>query len=92
MTQSNRVFKKRRASSDPPEQHDEEAEHRTFSKASSTSRTLSLAHLSYERCLIDKVRGSPDPDIGGQAFCIVDDGPLSRTATSIPSSPLSLMV
>lgn len=35
----------------------------------------SLAHLCYERCLIDKARGSPNPDIGGQAFCIVDDGP-----------------
>jgi nucleoside-diphosphate-sugar epimerase len=35
----------------------------------------SLAHLCYERRLIDKARGSPNPDIGGQAFCIVDDGP-----------------
>ena len=35
----------------------------------------SLAHLCYERRLIDKARGSSNPDIGGQAFCIVDDGP-----------------
>ena len=35
----------------------------------------SLAHLCYERRLIDKARGSPNPDIGGQAFCVVDDGP-----------------
>ncbi|KAF8271882.1 NAD(P)-binding protein [Lactarius quietus] len=35
----------------------------------------SLAHLCYERRLIDKAQGSPNPDIGGQAFCVVDDGP-----------------
>jgi nucleoside-diphosphate-sugar epimerase len=35
----------------------------------------SLAHLCYERRLIDKGRGSTNPDIGGQAFCVVDDGP-----------------
>ena len=35
----------------------------------------SLAHFCYERRLIDKARGSPNPDLGGQAFCIVDAGP-----------------
>ncbi len=34
----------------------------------------SLAHFCYERHLIKKVRGSPNPDIGGQAFSIVDAG------------------
>jgi hypothetical protein len=35
----------------------------------------SLAHLCYEQRLIDRAQGSPNPDIGGQSFCIVDDGP-----------------
>ena len=35
----------------------------------------SLAHLCYERRLIDRGLGSTNPDIGGQAFCVVDDGP-----------------
>ncbi|KAI9458843.1 NAD-P-binding protein [Lactarius psammicola] len=35
----------------------------------------SLAHLCYERRLIEQARGSPNPDVGGQAFCVVDDGP-----------------
>jgi hypothetical protein len=35
----------------------------------------SLAHFCYERRLIEKARGSPNPDIGGQAFGIVDAGP-----------------
>jgi len=34
-----------------------------------------LAHFCYEQRLIEKARGSPNPDIGGQAFGIVDDGP-----------------
>ncbi|KAH8998083.1 NAD-P-binding protein [Lactarius akahatsu] len=35
----------------------------------------SLAHFCYERRLIETARGSPNPDLGGQAFCVVDDGP-----------------
>ena len=35
----------------------------------------SLAHFCYEQRLIDKARGSPNPDVGGQAFGIVDAGP-----------------
>jgi len=35
----------------------------------------SLAHFCYEQRLIDKARGSPNPDVGGQAFGIVDSGP-----------------
>ncbi len=35
----------------------------------------SLAHLCYERRLIEKTQGSPNPDVGGQAFGIVDAGP-----------------
>jgi nucleoside-diphosphate-sugar epimerase len=35
----------------------------------------SLAHFCYERRLIENARGSPNPDVGGQAFCIVDAGP-----------------
>ena len=35
----------------------------------------SLAHFCYEQRLIDKARGSPNPDLGGQAFGIVDAGP-----------------
>ncbi|KAH9000771.1 NAD-P-binding protein [Lactarius hatsudake] len=35
----------------------------------------SLAHFCYERRLIETARGSPHPDLGGQAFCVVDDGP-----------------
>jgi nucleoside-diphosphate-sugar epimerase len=35
----------------------------------------SLAHFCYEQRLIDNVRGSPNPDLGGQAFGIVDAGP-----------------
>ncbi|THH15245.1 hypothetical protein EW146_g5202 [Bondarzewia mesenterica] len=35
----------------------------------------SLAHLCYERRLIDIVQGASNPDIGGQAFCITDAGP-----------------
>jgi len=35
----------------------------------------SLAHFCYERRLIEKAQGSPNPDIGGQAFGIVDAGP-----------------
>jgi hypothetical protein len=35
----------------------------------------SLAHFCYEQRLIDKARGSHNPDVGGQAFGIVDAGP-----------------
>ena len=35
----------------------------------------SLAHFCYEQRLIDMARGSPNPDVGGQAFGIVDAGP-----------------
>jgi nucleoside-diphosphate-sugar epimerase len=35
----------------------------------------SLAHFCYEQRLIDKAQGSPHPDLGGQAFSIVDAGP-----------------
>ncbi|KAI0305162.1 NAD-P-binding protein [Multifurca ochricompacta] len=35
----------------------------------------SLAHFCYEQRMIEKLRGSPNPDIGGQAFSIVDAGP-----------------
>ncbi|KAI1798025.1 NAD(P)-binding protein [Ganoderma leucocontextum] len=37
----------------------------------------SVAHLAYEQRLIELERGStnPNPDIGGQAFCIADAGP-----------------
>jgi nucleoside-diphosphate-sugar epimerase len=35
----------------------------------------SLAHLCYERCLIDLAEGADNPDIGGQAFNITDPGP-----------------
>ncbi|KAH9990952.1 hypothetical protein BJV74DRAFT_836540 [Russula compacta] len=35
----------------------------------------SLAHFCYEQRLIEKARGSPNPDVGGQAFGIVDAGP-----------------
>lgn len=34
-----------------------------------------LAHFCFEQRLIEKARGSPNPDIGGQTFGIVDDGP-----------------
>lgn len=34
-----------------------------------------LAHFCYEQRLIEKARGSPNPDLGGQAFGIVDAGP-----------------
>ncbi|KAI9444293.1 hypothetical protein H4582DRAFT_1920651 [Lactarius indigo] len=35
----------------------------------------SLAHFCYERRLIETARGSPNSNLGGQTFCIVDDGP-----------------
>ena len=35
----------------------------------------SLAHFCYEQRLIEMARGLPNPDIGGQAFGIVDAGP-----------------
>jgi nucleoside-diphosphate-sugar epimerase len=35
----------------------------------------SLAHFCYEQRMIDRTRGSPNPDVGGQAFGIVDAGP-----------------
>lgn len=39
----------------------------------------SLAHFCYERRLLENARGgsssNPNPDVGGQAFCVVDDGP-----------------
>jgi len=35
----------------------------------------SLAHFCYEQRLIESARGSPNPDVGGQAFGIVDAGP-----------------
>ncbi|KAI0322971.1 3-beta hydroxysteroid dehydrogenase/isomerase family-domain-containing protein [Amylostereum chailletii] len=35
----------------------------------------SLAHLCYERCLLDTLSGSSNPDLGGQAFCVTDAGP-----------------
>jgi nucleoside-diphosphate-sugar epimerase len=35
----------------------------------------SLAHFCYEQRLIEKAQGSTNPDIGGQAFVIVDAGP-----------------
>jgi len=35
----------------------------------------SLAHLCYERCLIDLINGFANPDVGGQAFAIADPGP-----------------
>jgi nucleoside-diphosphate-sugar epimerase len=34
----------------------------------------SLAHFCYEQRLIENARGSPNPDVGGQAFGIVDAG------------------
>jgi nucleoside-diphosphate-sugar epimerase len=34
-----------------------------------------LAHFCYEQRLIEVARGSPNPDIGGQTFGIVDAGP-----------------
>ena len=34
-----------------------------------------LAHLCYEQRLIELERGSPNPDIGGQAFTVTDAGP-----------------
>ncbi|KAI0264693.1 NAD-P-binding protein [Gloeopeniophorella convolvens] len=34
-----------------------------------------LAHFCYEQRLIEKAKGAPHPDIGGQAFSIVDAGP-----------------
>ena len=34
-----------------------------------------LAHLCYERRLIELEEGSPNPDIGGQAFIVTDAGP-----------------
>jgi nucleoside-diphosphate-sugar epimerase len=35
----------------------------------------SLAHLLYEQRLIEIERGTSNPDIGGQAFCVADAGP-----------------
>ncbi|KZT10248.1 NAD(P)-binding protein, partial [Laetiporus sulphureus 93-53] len=35
----------------------------------------SLAHLCYEQRLLELQRGSTNPDIGGQAFCVADAGP-----------------
>lgn len=35
----------------------------------------SLAHFCYEQRLIDNARGSPNPDLGGQAFGVADAGP-----------------
>src|SRR6267142_1290236 len=35
----------------------------------------SLAHFCYEQRLVEKARGSTSPDIGGQAFTVVDAGP-----------------
>ncbi|THH16779.1 hypothetical protein EUX98_g9247 [Antrodiella citrinella] len=36
----------------------------------------SLAHLCYEQRLLElQEEGSPNPDIGGQAFCVTDAGP-----------------
>ncbi|KAI0674502.1 NAD-P-binding protein [Trametes maxima] len=35
----------------------------------------SVAHLRYEQRLIEIERGSTNPDIGGQAFCVADAGP-----------------
>jgi nucleoside-diphosphate-sugar epimerase len=35
----------------------------------------SLAHFCYEQRLIEMARGFPNPDVGGQAFGIVDAGP-----------------
>ncbi|KAI9511626.1 NAD-P-binding protein [Russula earlei] len=35
----------------------------------------SLAHMCYEQRLIEQVQGSTNPDVGGQAFGIVDAGP-----------------
>ncbi|KAK1226844.1 hypothetical protein PQX77_010148 [Marasmius sp. AFHP31] len=34
-----------------------------------------LAHLLYERRLLDLENGSTNPDIGGDAFCVTDPGP-----------------
>ncbi|KAI0064910.1 NAD-P-binding protein [Artomyces pyxidatus] len=36
---------------------------------------VSLAHLCYEQRLLETLAGSPDPDLGGQAFGITDAGP-----------------
>ncbi|EEB96256.1 hypothetical protein MPER_04638 [Moniliophthora perniciosa FA553] len=36
---------------------------------------IALAHLLYERKLIDLADGKANPDIGGQAFTITDPGP-----------------
>ena len=35
----------------------------------------SLAHLFYEQRFIELAQGSKNPDVGGQAFCITDNGP-----------------
>ncbi|KAI0659337.1 NAD-P-binding protein [Cubamyces menziesii] len=35
----------------------------------------SVAHLAYEQRLIELERGSTNPDVGGQAFCVADAGP-----------------
>ncbi|KAF8994047.1 hypothetical protein BDQ17DRAFT_1331334 [Cyathus striatus] len=35
-----------------------------------------LAHLCYEQRLVELQAGSKNPDIGGQAFCISDPGPI----------------
>lgn len=35
----------------------------------------SVAHLAYEQRLIELAQGTPNPDIGGQAFCVADAGP-----------------
>jgi len=35
----------------------------------------SLAHLLYEERLIELERGTSNPNIGGQAFCVADSGP-----------------
>ncbi|KAF9266050.1 NAD(P)-binding protein [Marasmius fiardii PR-910] len=34
-----------------------------------------LAHLLYERRLLDLQEGGTNPDIGGEAFCVTDPGP-----------------
>ncbi|KAI0360487.1 NAD(P)-binding protein [Trametes cingulata] len=35
----------------------------------------SVAHLCYEQRLAELQRGSANPDVGGQAFCVADAGP-----------------
>lgn len=50
----------------------------------------SLAHLCYEQRLIEIGRGSTNPDIGGQAFCIADPcPPLTHGDTHVALTALS---